>query len=806
MSDGGQITVELIAKIDELTSGLQEAVAAVRNATNEITDSFQKTGDKGKETDGLLKSVLSGAAFLEFKEIAKDALEVVNAALDETVGKAMEFGLANAKFAAMMGTSETDAAGLSAALKGVGVSSEEYEGMAMRLEMRLKQQEKAWHNYGMATRDASGDLMGGKDLMDSAISTMEQYKSGTDQNEFALQVFGRRAAAVYDIMRVSKAAQDQYTQDMRDLGVATSGTAQTSAEFEEAQARQKQQWLDLEIAIGQKLMPVMTEFFNWLNGNGKTIINGASVAIRALIEVVAFLALGFVSLGQIIGGVLVESGDIIFGFDRIMYDVFTGRWGKIKEDAGKSWDDMKKHFKTTLQDMADSADNFVKVHEALFGEQQKPAGGNPYEKSGTKKFKADDGGKGATEARKMADEEAKAAEAGDLEQVKIEADKNSHLLAMGQQTAEQYTAEQTRMENEAFAIKSTYLEKRIQLDVKDKVQHQKDLDDLKTLQTQHEEALTRIKDQGEERRAALDRQATQEYITEANDRLANGIQKIEEEFKSDVLSANERGALEKQLTVTIYQQELARLNSEAQTLVKGTELWNTNYKQRQKIAEDLAKAVAKIDDQTAAQERQKWTTLTNSIKTSFNSALNGMIEGTTTWQQAVGSLVNSVLDSFLQMGEQMLEDWIQKMIMKQIVGDTTQQTMQLTTVTSNAEIAASGAMAAISAIPYVGPFMAPAVAAETFAGTMAFAEQGMLVDRDRMIFAHKDEQVLPANISRGMQDLIKGGGSGNDVHLHYGPTVNAPGHKSLDQLLNDESHTMVNWIHARMRDGSLKGR
>jgi hypothetical protein len=103
----------------------------------------------------------------------------------------------------------------------------------------------------------------------------------------------------------------------------------------------------------------------------------------------------------------------------------------------------------------------------------------------------------------------------------------------------------------------------------------------------------------------------------------------------------------------------------------------------------------------------------------------------------------------------------------------------------------------------VGPFIAPEVAAATLSGTMAFAAQGMELDQDRLVFAHKDEQVLPADLSRGFRSMIKNGGQSGDINLNYNPTVHGE-QKSFSEQLEENSDNMIAFLYARQRDGSLK--
>jgi hypothetical protein len=225
-------------------------------------------------------AVAGAAAYESVRQIAEG--------IERVSEKAEQFGIEGAKFAAMLGISAEQASGLTAAIKGVGLGTDEYAAMVMRLEERLRTQESSLNAVGMKTRDANGQLLSGTALMSSAISTMEQYRAGTNQNEVALQLFGRRAADVYDIMRVTKAAQDQYASDMRQLGVNIGDTSGQAVEFEEQQARLRQRFDDVEVSLGQKVLPALLALDQSINSNagfweglGRVIVTVAGVAVES---------------------------------------------------------------------------------------------------------------------------------------------------------------------------------------------------------------------------------------------------------------------------------------------------------------------------------------------------------------------------------------------------------------------------------------------------------------------------------------------------------------------------------------------
>jgi hypothetical protein len=804
MSEGGQINVEIVAKLDQLGSGLNEAVSQIKGACDGIRDALNKTGEGGKQTEDLLGAALKGGIFLEFEEIARQALEGVREAFDMTVGKAEEFGLSNAKFARVIGVTADEAAALANKLDDVGQSTQTYASLALRLGERMGQQEEKFQRLGVATRDASGDLLGGKNAMDAVFAAMD--KNPAEQNSIAFAAFGRRALDAFDIMRASKGGMSETLDMMHRLGVQTGDTSGASAELQSSLAELKDMWEALWVGIGQKLMPVVTEFAQWARGEGVPVLQALGAVIGVVVAAVSLAVSGFLEFGTIVEGVLAQLIDVLGHFAIAVYHALTGNWSAIKGDVQETWSDMKDSFSKTMGALKSEADGTAKVLDALFGKPKtltdKPGVfGTPGKVKGSEKVDAGD------EDRKMANERLQTEEKLALARIKAEADADRNLVALGQMTNEEFVAAEVELANRRYEIQLAYLQKKAVADKGNALAHQKDLDDISILEQSHQNELARIQQTGAEKRMQLHKQEAAQFIEDQNDTLRNGMDDLEEEFKDFQITSDEKFARERQLTQQVYGEELSRLDADMATLKAGTAAWNEAYRQRQKVAQEFTNAMKKVNRDAAAEDRKTWTDVTNSIRTSFNSSLNGMILGTMTWQKALGQLIDNVATSFLQMGEKILEDWLMVQARKLIMTETTEAATKATTVSANAAKAASGAYSALAGIPYVGPIIAPIGAAVAYAGTMAFAEKGALLDRDRLVFAHKDEQILPANLSRGMQDIINNGKTGGgDVNLNYSPTVNAPQHKNLGQLLNDDSNTMLAWINARVRDGSLKAR
>jgi len=141
---------------------------------------------------------------------------------------------------------------------------------------------------------------------------------------------------------------------------------------------------------------------------------------------------------------------------------------------------------------------------------------------------------------------------------------------------------------------------------------------------------------------------------------------------------------------------------------------------------------------------------------------------------------------------------------------------------SFAALSAIEAAASVAAIPYVGWAMAPGVAAEQFAAMMPLVALTALevgawdVPKNMPAYLHSGEMVVPKTYASGLRESINTqsmGFHGNvntaiakrpDVNFNYSPTINAPERPTLNQLIERERGTLRNWLHAQLRDNSLR--
>jgi hypothetical protein len=163
-----------------------------------------------------------------------------------------------------------------------------------------------------------------------------------------------------------------------------------------------------------------------------------------------------------------------------------------------------------------------------------------------------------------------------------------------------------------------------------------------------------------------------------------------------------------------------------------------------------------------------------------------------TVEQAMVQMSESIVVSLAQA-------WVQQQALE-LAKATTRRAQNVSSVVSEAGVAGAGAAA--EAAPILGPAsvgVGAAVAESIIAafGPMASAAGGMKVPRDMIAQIHKDEWVLPARISKGMERVIAGGGGAGGGGPTYNLSFFDP--RSAARAFDDRSSELNRALRAEQR-------
>lgn len=244
------------------------------------------------------------------------------------------------------------------------------------------------------------------------------------------------------------------------------------------------------------------------------------------------------------------------------------------------------------------------------------------------------------------------------------------------------------------------------------------------------------------------------------------------------------------------------------------------FKQIEDLKAEHTRKMQQLDDlaanqakKSAEQAEKAWESIFKPVQTAMDQMIVGVLRGTQTIQQVfqkmgqdiVLSLVKNLANMALKWAEHFLivnvlekSSWATR-IVETLTGSAAKRaaesTANVASVVSSAGAAgAAGFASVMEALPFpVNVGVAPGVMAESIAAVMsnvgmASAAGGMEVPHDMIAQVHKNEMVLPANISGGLRNLISAGNTeaghssraatamgAPTVHQHVQVTVNGGG-------------------------------
>jgi hypothetical protein len=181
----------------------------------------------------------------------------------------------------------------------------------------------AFAKYGIAVKDASGQLLSTDAILRKSADAFSHMAEGPAKGAAAIELFGRAGTQLLPLLNEGSAGIAKLESEADRLGITVStASAALGDEFSDSMVRVKMQIEGLKMALAEQLLPVMIEvtgkaseamvkFQEWAKVNGPLIsaitqvtasLAPLAFAVTGLVAVIGTLRLAMLALGISMGG------------------------------------------------------------------------------------------------------------------------------------------------------------------------------------------------------------------------------------------------------------------------------------------------------------------------------------------------------------------------------------------------------------------------------------------------------------------------------------------------------------------------
>jgi hypothetical protein len=265
-------------------SGLTAAARTAASGVKDFSDQAKSHVDGITATFGKLQQMMLGIAAIVaggalFKEFVSATVEMTS----EVTNLQKSFGL----------TLE-EADDLADHLQLLGIKTDDYIQMAMRLDRQLRTGNESLAKMGMTAKDLD---LGQKGVMDKAIRKLAEYKEGIDRNIAATVLFGRGGGEALNLVRLTIGGTAERAKELADsLHLTINPQDQANARQYKLMVNELGMAFDgIKKAIGSAVLPYLTAFGQWFVEMAPGIVSGMKDTMRSVVDWAFTIAAGFIS-------------------------------------------------------------------------------------------------------------------------------------------------------------------------------------------------------------------------------------------------------------------------------------------------------------------------------------------------------------------------------------------------------------------------------------------------------------------------------------------------------------------------------
>lgn len=776
---------ELVSGMTAATEKIQESAVQMKESLDTVKGAFNTLGE----------AALAFAAIMAGGKIFGDMINTTVKMNVEALSLGKQFGV-----------SATQASVLSAALKNVFVTQEDFSLAGTKLEKQLKTNKAAFDAVGIATTDAAGHFLPLLDIMLNTNAYLATVKEGTDRGVESAKLYGKGFEGISGTMRITRESIADAAAEVDALNIVVSQESEAATQQYRSSVVGVHEVLEgVSNTIGQAIIPTLTELGNWFRSVGPEVVAGFRIALDGLKVIFGAVAdsvrtlwtafTDFVSIfadgiGRMFGGESLTAVQFFSNALRVIEVAFIALRAGIQITAAV--------ISNEFEYLLDLVTSWATVVERAFHLDW--AGVQSAWKAGNAKIEADE----EAHFQKLVTISQKAAK-----------DMNDAITGtMGAKAPSTPTAAPggTATSSNSDAVKEKSL-RDIQKAIKDLDKSYADLEKEHDNQIKlwEAEAAEFSKNAGA-RIAIIQKEVDSETVAygagskqaiEAQKRLTQAQQQAAEQTRqmADFFIANQTKSLQVQIDndekaaqqkfanhlISAAQLEAIELNLED----RRTEIERKGIEDRKKLIDPshdpvaYAKILAELEAletahenkisqikmQAAKADNKLQDTVYKQLETSFSSTISGMLKGTLTLSQAFRNMAKDMLDAIIDF----LAKWAAQWLVTQIANMIASKVASTGVVGAKAAEAGASGTASFAGAPWPVDLGAPAFGAAMAAaagsfGAAASAEGGFDIPSGMSgptVKTHPREMILPEHLADAVRAMAASGKTGGGaMHLH----------------------------------------
>ncbi len=674
---------------------------------------------------GLVQTALAGLATVLSAGFLKDAVKETADMTEEATNLARQFGM-----------TATQAQAYIVALAGKGGEQSDFVAAARGIAKQLKENEEEMNKMGLATRDAAGNLRPLNDLVVDGIATLNGYKEGTDRAMASAVMFGKGVDTASRLFLLNKeaVADAQTTVERYRLEIGANSVAAYEA-FDQASDNATFALAGLKKAMGDALMPIVTDFINLFNAVVPAAIVVTRVAVGTLVAAFYGLVNGVVIVGETINAMVINVAEPIRALGVAIYKTMTGDFRGAADEIRGIGTVINGAWSTAMDNMTASSTRTATQIKALFS-RDTVAAPSPEEakKRHTPSPEKAKKEKAEAEPSLMKDYETR------LNGLKLTYERENTMREFNKDQELAYWQSLLGQQDLYAKDRATIALKVSKLEVQILRDNARDSRDIQAIRAEDAAATTAALIQELQARNQADRDlgiiSQAEYLEREK---AFNAQRLQAEMDF--------------LTLKIG---LAQLDPDKNVvLLEQLEMQKLEIKRRYNaLANELAR-------EQIAEQAKPMLSLMDSIAQSLNTMTTALLSN---WR----NLGRSLLGVLQGIGQSIIQETILKPLAAKATAWLKEKAITMASIGANAAEAGSGAAASQASIPYIGPILAIAAMAAVFAavagmaGRVPSAAGGFDIPSglNPLTQLHEEEMVLPADLANPLRQMARGSGAG----------------------------------------------